>query len=331
MSRLASMDIAPEHRGLWGDIFCIHWALNWLKIPIRIWSKSQGKCYLHFNLNLSEDTFDILFHDENALAGYFEPFLRNGSSNLEENQVNEVHMSEDVDGESCFQTLCQLHNNEYDVFRLRRIVAQTFCNAIMQNDSFVIRCIHAYIGNDVIKKVPKIVNWQGYIIQLALPYKEGNIEGGLFVYQWLARTLIIEIHIWSFDTRKITTSIPFSTKGENVFDILDIRTNKIVYKPLKNVQMSTNKNEKLSLTNGSKKSIPLGNLKSLIRDKEIPQQTYKTINEGISSDRSMLDNSNNKRRKVEYNIPQRALTTRTNEKGKIYYYLMSSIETNATC
>ena len=43
----------------------------------------------------------------------------------------------------------------------------------------------------------------------------------------------------------------------------------------------------------------------------------------------MLDNSNNKRRKVEYNIPQRALTTRTNEKEKIYYYLMSSIETNA--
>ena len=73
---------------------------------------------MHFNLNLSEDTFDILFHDENALAGYFEPFLRNGSSNLEENQVNEVHMSEDVDGESCFQTLCQFHNNEYDVFCL---------------------------------------------------------------------------------------------------------------------------------------------------------------------------------------------------------------------
>ena len=89
--RPASIDITPEHRGLWGDIFCIHWASIWIKIPIRIWSKSQGKCYLHFNSNLSEDTYDILFHDENALVGHFELMLRKrkiyGSSNLEEKKL----------------------------------------------------------------------------------------------------------------------------------------------------------------------------------------------------------------------------------------------------
>ena len=80
--------------------------------------------------------------------------------------------------------------------------------------------------------------------------------------------------------------------------------------------MSTNKNAKLSLANESKKSIALRILKCLIRENAMPQQTYKIINEDISSDRSMLDKSNNKRKKVEYNIPQRALTTRTIEKEK---------------
>ena len=61
--------------------------------------------------------------------------------------------------------------------------------------------------------------------------------------------------------------------------------------------MSTNKNEKISLANESKKSIPLRNLKSLIRDKEMAQESYKIINEDISSNRSMLHNSNNKRKK----------------------------------
>jgi hypothetical protein len=74
-------------------------------------------------------------------------------------------------------------------------VSQMFCNAIMQNDSFAIRCIHQYISDDIIKKVPKIENWQGYMIQLAFPYKEGYIEGGLFVYEWLARILKIDTHL----------------------------------------------------------------------------------------------------------------------------------------
>ena len=33
------------------------------------------KIYLHFNSNLSKDTYDILFHDENPIVGHFEPLL----------------------------------------------------------------------------------------------------------------------------------------------------------------------------------------------------------------------------------------------------------------
>jgi hypothetical protein len=55
--------------------FCVHWLSKWLNIPIQIWSKTQMKPYLHFNSNLNNNTYDILFHHDNPLAGHFEPLL----------------------------------------------------------------------------------------------------------------------------------------------------------------------------------------------------------------------------------------------------------------
>ena len=78
---------------------------------------------------------------------------------------------------SCFLTIFYLQNNEYDVSCLRRITLQTFCNEIMHNDSFAYRCIEQYMGKHVIWKVPNISSWKDYMIQLALPYKQGEIEG----------------------------------------------------------------------------------------------------------------------------------------------------------
>ena len=255
MSKSTTTNIAPNDRGLWGDGFCIHWASNWLKIPIQVWLKTKGTVYFHFNWKLTTYTYGILFHDENWLVGHFEPLLwkRNiiTSSNFEENEVEKIHMSESTYGESCFETLCELHDNEYNVACLRCIVSQTFCNAIMQNDSFAIGCIQKYINHDVIKNVPKIANWQGYMIQLTLSYKEGNIEGGLFVLCWLARALNIEIHLWSSKTGKMTTSIPSFAQPSKVFDIVEIQRDIVVYVPLTIVQTSTNKKLKLCLTNQS--------------------------------------------------------------------------------
>ena len=34
MSKFASIAIVPCDRGLWGDIFCVHWISNWLKSPV---------------------------------------------------------------------------------------------------------------------------------------------------------------------------------------------------------------------------------------------------------------------------------------------------------
>ena len=82
MSISASSNLPIETRGLWGDIFCIHWVSNWLIVPIRVWSKTQAWCYLHFNSTIGTNTFDILFHDENPINGHFEPLLHKENNNM---------------------------------------------------------------------------------------------------------------------------------------------------------------------------------------------------------------------------------------------------------
>ena len=81
MSKSASTTLPLEQRGLWGDIFCIHWLSKWLNIRIRVWSITQMKPYLDFNSSLNNNIYDILFHDNNPLAGHFEPILCKGKIN----------------------------------------------------------------------------------------------------------------------------------------------------------------------------------------------------------------------------------------------------------
>lgn len=75
MARSASNNIPLASRGLWGDILCIHWLSNWLKIPVRVWSKTNMRVYLHFNSSVTTNTRDILFHDEDTLNGHFKPLV----------------------------------------------------------------------------------------------------------------------------------------------------------------------------------------------------------------------------------------------------------------
>jgi hypothetical protein len=80
------------------------------------------------------------------------------------NEVNRVSRFKSMYSESCFQTICHLQNNEYDVLCLQHITSQMYCNAIMNNNSFAHRCIKQYMGENVIWKVPKVANWQSYMI-----------------------------------------------------------------------------------------------------------------------------------------------------------------------
>ena len=118
MSKSASTHIPLESRGLWGDIFCIHWLSNWLKIPIRVWSKTNMKIYLHFNSTIARNSIDILFHDEDPLNGHFEPLLYIGgydpaaNINTENSVMLQVAHSPKTNSQTQPKAKCQLVNGQ---------------------------------------------------------------------------------------------------------------------------------------------------------------------------------------------------------------------------
>jgi hypothetical protein len=108
-------------------------------------------------------------------------------------------------------------------------MAQTFSNAIMHNDSFAIRCIEQYIKIDIQQGVPRVENWQAYIEHLALPYEKGNIEGGLFTYDWIAYIWDIEIHIWSVETTTMLTRFHSMRKNQKYLMLFNFKQTKGIF------------------------------------------------------------------------------------------------------
>ena len=70
----------------------------------------------------------------------------------------------------------------------------------MNNDCFTLTCIKKYMNKHAMRKITDLVDWQHYIVQLALPYEEGHVDGGHFVYDWLCYILNIDIYIWFVKT-----------------------------------------------------------------------------------------------------------------------------------
>lgn len=61
--------------GLWGDTFFIKWFHKWLLIPIFVWLFETGKPYLCFHVKKPTYVYNLLFHNQNASCGHFEPLL----------------------------------------------------------------------------------------------------------------------------------------------------------------------------------------------------------------------------------------------------------------
>ena len=302
MSKSASSLLPLEDRGLWGDMFCIHWLSKWLSIPIRVWSKTKMKPYLYFNSTLVNNTYDILFHDENPLAGHFEPLLCKKQIHMINDHLHTEKTTRyenidhqwiqiqnrmlangleracgfnSADGETSFQTICHLTENEYDAPCLRRVVAQTFSNAIMQNDSFAIKCIERYINIDILKNVPGVANWQAYIVNLALPYKKGYIEGGPFVYSWISYIWNIEICIWSAKTTSILAKFYPIRNASKVFNVIqyEIGMQRFHYEPLQKAIATNNTTYTILSSNNIQlqveKKLSLRSIKKIMRGNAI--------------------------------------------------------------
>lgn len=139
--------------------------------------------------------------------------------------------------ESRFETICQLMENEYDVPCLLCIISQTFCNAIIYNDLFVLNCIEKYMNEHAIMQFPGIVDWQGYIVQLAMPYEKWKIDGGIFVYDWIQHILNINVCIWFVDTLATVAKFHGFEKDAMIFHVMQFGTSvgHLCYEPLKEI------------------------------------------------------------------------------------------------
>jgi hypothetical protein len=65
------------------------------------------------------------------------------------NGFERVHGFNSAHGESSFETIFHLTQDEYDVPCLQYIVTQNFTNAMMDNDTCAIKRIEQYIKNDM--------------------------------------------------------------------------------------------------------------------------------------------------------------------------------------
>jgi len=228
------------------------------------------KIYLHFNSTITTNSYDILFQHEDPINGHFkrllckkDTFMRLGFVHqsdityeqgylpiLEPNQfmamtnLSRVPKFKIIYGESAFETISYILNNEYSAPCLRLIIAQTFCNAIVQNDPFAIRCIKEHIDFHYIKESKTITTWKEYIARLALPYGKGNVHGGLFVFVWLSKILNLQILIWSPITISIVKEVCGSKEIVSTLNIIQLETNRdhVYYEPLEQIEKNRDEN-----------------------------------------------------------------------------------------
>jgi hypothetical protein len=199
---LCAYPILPTHeRGLWGDTFCIRWLYNWLNISIGIWSLTRKTRYLLFNKNASNNPYCILFHDDNVVSGHYEPLLykKNSICNIGgpciyflESQWKRIMHRIDSHGlqlativvfscgDSLFNAIFCLLEEEFDVQSLWLYTIHSFCDAIIGGNQHAFSFFHQHLSPHLLENMPSIASWQEYLVNMALTYEKGNVEGCRF-------------------------------------------------------------------------------------------------------------------------------------------------------
>jgi hypothetical protein len=88
-------------------------------------------------------------------------------------------------GDSLFNAICCLVAVEFNVQSLRLYTVQSFCNAIIGGNQQDFRCLHEHLSPYLLQNMPAIGSWQEYLVNMALPYEKGNVEGCRFCLQSL--------------------------------------------------------------------------------------------------------------------------------------------------
>lgn len=247
----ASNSNFESERGLWGDTFCIRWLSKWLNIPIGVWPLTRKTKYLFFNHHLDTIPLNILFHDTNPVTGNFEPLLhkilprcnsvqnyylsplcKNLENHYEsifhEMKIHGFHIAKKTMSKcpnSMFSAIFHLIAPEFDEKSLRLYVVQYFCNALMGRDENALHFLEKHLTSETIQSQTMVAGWQQYLINMAMPYEKGAIQGTSFCFQWTSIIFNVNIQIWSFTNKTIV----------NYTHRKQIATEHITYYPLKQV------------------------------------------------------------------------------------------------
>jgi hypothetical protein len=260
--RLSASPVLPAHeRGLWGDTFCIRWLSNWLNISVGIWSLTRKTRYLLFNKTASDNPYCILFHDANVVSGHYEPLLYRKMSicNVEGPHIYLSVICKDLEsqwkrilhridchglqlatnvvsscGDSLFNAICCLVAVEFDVQSLWLYTVQSFCNAIIGGNQQAFRCLHQHLCPYLLENMSAVGSWQEYLVNMALPYEKGNVEGCRFCLQWLSMIFRVNIQVWSALPDGTVHSWFTDSNYDRTIDILSLKTDTthIHYEPL---------------------------------------------------------------------------------------------------
>ena len=246
----ASTNIKESDRGLWGDTFCIRWLAKWLDISIAVWSLTRKMRYLLFNQHENAIPYCILFHDANPVSGHYEPLVYQKFPICICNQSN-IYLSpicKDIEshwmhiannmllngltiakqvtsncGDSFFNAICYLVATEFDAECLRLCIVKSFCNALMHKNKEALHCLEQYLIVDVIHYTMNN-NWQQYLINMAMPYEKGQVEGGPFCLQWISVIFKVNIQLWSFVANNFVSYSSAHSRCNRLVNIMSFKT-----------------------------------------------------------------------------------------------------------
>ena len=104
---------------------------------------------------------------------------------------------------SMFSAICHLIAPEFDEQSFRLYIFQYFCNALMARSNDALNCIEKHLTNETIQSQTMVAGWQQYLINMAMPYEKGGVEGTSFFFQWTSIIFNVNIQIWSFTSKTI--------------------------------------------------------------------------------------------------------------------------------
>ena len=94
-------------------------------------------------------------------------------------------------------------------------------------DQNALHCLHAYLRLVPINITTTILNWQEYLVNMVVPYKKENIEGGVFFLQWISFIFNVNIQVWSLHGSNIVNLYSVGLNCDKTINVLSFETHKI--------------------------------------------------------------------------------------------------------